>query len=96
MLMMFGDGPWVLGKLFAGLYSSLKRNFILKKGIKALIRGRSPSVVWSSSAAVMTAYLMALCDVNNIQLSDTELIDYSHWVENNFYRFEQWHLGPSC
>ena len=79
-----GMVPGFWGNYLRGSILALKRNFILKNGIKALIRGKIPIGGLSSSAAVMTAYLMALCDVNNIQLSDTELIDYSHWVENNF------------
>ena len=79
-----GMVPGYWGNYLRGSILALKRSFVLKKGIKALIRGKIPIGGLSSSAAVMTAYLMALCDVNNIQLSDTELIDYSHWVENNF------------
>lgn len=75
-------GYW--GNYLRGSILALKRSFVLKKGIKALIRGKIPIGGLSSSAAVMTAYLMALCDINNIQLSNIELIDYSHWVENNF------------
>lgn len=79
-----GMVPGYWGNYLRGSILALKRSFVLKKGIKALIRGKIPIGGLSSSAAVMTAYLMALCDVNNIQLSNIELIDYSHWVENNF------------
>lgn len=79
-----GMVPGYWGNYLRGSILALKRSFVLKKGIKALIRGKIPIGGLSSSAAVMTVYLMALCDVNNIQLSNTELIDYSHWVENNF------------
>ena len=74
-----GMVPGFWGNYLRGSILALKRNFILKNGIKALIRGKIPIGGLSSSAALMTDYLMALCDVNNIQLSDTELIDYSHW-----------------
>lgn len=79
-----GMVPGYWGNYLRGSILALKRSFVLKKGIKALIRGKIPIGGLSSSAAVMTAYLMTLCDVNNIQLSNIELIDYSHWVENNF------------
>ena len=38
----------------------------------------------SSSAAVTTAYLMALADVNGIDVPREKLIQYSHWVETAF------------
>jgi len=38
----------------------------------------------SSSAAVTTAYLMALADVNGLELGKEALIQYSHWVETAF------------
>src|SRR5699024_10321448 len=37
--------------------------------------------VLSSSAAVRTAYLMALCDVNDIEFTKYDLTKYSHWFE---------------
>ncbi len=56
----------------------------LKRGLKAVIRGHLPMGGLSSSAAVTTAYLMALADVNSFELSKEDLIPYSHWVETKF------------
>lgn len=79
-----GMVPGFWGNYLRGAILALQQNFVLKTGIKGLIRGKLPIGGLSSSAAVTTAYLLALCDVNQIELSKTELIENSHWVENNF------------
>ena len=76
--------PGFWGNYLRGAVLSLKQNHVLKKGINAVVSGRLPIGGLSSSAAVTTAYLMALCDANNIQYTKLELIEYSHWVETNF------------
>jgi galactokinase/galacturonokinase len=50
----------------------------------------------SSSAAVTTAYLLALCDVNGICCSKEELIQYSHWVEKEFIGLKNGILDQSA
>jgi galactokinase len=76
--------PGFWGNYLRGAVLSLQRDFIIKNGIDALISGKVAIGGLSSSAAVTTAYLLALCDVNNIHLSSTELIEHSHWIETNF------------
>lgn len=75
-------GHW--GNYLRGAVLSLSRKYKLNKGINGVIRGKSPIGGLNSSAAVITAYLMALCDVNNISVSKEELIEYSYWVERKF------------
>jgi galacturonokinase len=76
--------PGFWGNYVRGAVLSLKRNFKLKYGFNGVISGKIPIGGLSSSAAVTTAYLMALCDVNGIKLSKTQLIEHSHWVETEF------------
>jgi len=49
-----------------------------------VVRGKLPIGGLSSSAAVTTAYLLALCDVNDIEVQSKDLIRFSHWVEREF------------
>lgn len=79
-----GALPGYWGNYLRGAVLSLKRKFKLKRGINAVISGKHPIGGLSSSAAVITAYLLALCDVNGIDCSKRELIEYSHWVETAF------------
>ncbi|MGH2101207.1 hypothetical protein ACRCJN_00480 [Aerococcus urinaeequi] len=46
--------------------------------MKAVVSGKLPIGGLSSSGAVTTAYLMALCDVNDIQVSKIDIIMYRH------------------
>lgn len=75
-------GHW--GNYVRGAVVALSRKYKLQRGFTGLISGRLPIGGLSSSAAVMTAYLMALCDVNELQVSKRELIEHSHWAENNY------------
>lgn len=76
--------PTFWGNYLRGAVLSLSRSFKLHRGIRGVVRGNLPIGGLSSSAAVTTAYLMALCDVNEIEIPPRELIDYSHWVETAF------------
>jgi galactokinase len=76
--------PGFWGNYVRGAVLSLRRNYKLRKGINAYISGKIPIGGLSSSAAVTTAYLLALCDVNEINLTKLELIEHSHWVETEF------------
>lgn len=76
--------PGFWGNYLRGAVRSLQRRHLLRRGIRAVIRGKLPMGGLSSSAAVTTAYLLALCDVNGLSCSKEELIDYSHWVEREF------------
>lgn len=76
--------PGFWGNYLRGSILSLRQDHVIKRGIVGVISGRLPIGGLSSSAAVTTAYLMALCDVNNIKVSKMDLIRYSHWVETEF------------
>jgi len=76
--------PGFWGNYLRGAVLSLKRHFKITKGLNAVVRGKHPIGGLSSSAAVTTAYLLALCDVNEINISKEDLINYNHWVETDF------------
>lgn len=68
----------------------------LQKGIKAVIDGELPIGGLSSSAAIILAFISALCDVNNIVLSPLELINLTKDAENRYVRVSSGKLDPSC
>lgn len=76
--------PGFWGNYLRGAVLSLQTRFKLQRGISGVIEGNLPIGGLSSSAAVTTAYLMALCEVNDLELSPEELIGFSHWVETQF------------
>ena len=76
--------PGFWGTYIRGAVMALRQDYVLKKGINAIVSGKLPIGGLSSSAAVTTAYLMALCDANDIEVSKMDIIQYSHWVETQF------------
>src|SRR5690625_1032228 len=88
--------PGFWGNYPRGSVLSLKRNHFLKKGFRAVVSGKLPIGGLSSSAAVTTAYLMALCDVNDIEVSKTDLVHYSHWVETDYIGLKNGILDQSA
>lgn len=79
-----------------GAVASLSRKFELSYGIKAHIKGSLPIGGLSSSAAVIIAFLSALCRANDIKLSKRELIDTAHWAENEYVGVKVGTLDQSC
>lgn len=79
-----------------GATASLKRNHDLSYGIKAHIKGSLPIGGLSSSAAVIIAFLNALCRVNNIILSKGEMVTTALWAENEFVGVSCGKLDQSC
>lgn len=88
--------PGFWGNYIRGAVKSLQQDYVLKKGINAIVKGKLPIGGLSSSAAVTTAYLMALCDVNELEVSKLELINYSHWVETEFIGLKNGILDQSA
>lgn len=87
-------GSWV--NYLRGAVMSLRQDYVLKTGVSGVVSGKLPIGGLSSSAAVTTAYLMALSDVNGIELSKMELIQYSHWVETQFIGLKNGILDQSA
>ena len=79
-----------------GATASLKRNYDLSYGIKGHIKGSLPIGGLSSSAAVIIAFLNALCRVNNIVLSKNEMVMTALWAENEFVGVSCGKLDQSC
>lgn len=79
-----------------GAVVSIKRNHDLSYGIKAHIRGSLPIGGLSSSAAVIIAFLNALCRVNNIRLTQDEMVKTALWAENEFVGVSCGKLDQSC
>ena len=68
----------------------------LNIGLSAVIEGSLPIGGLSSSAAVIIAFLSALCKVNNIVLSESEMIFTALKAENNYVGVSCGKLDQSC
>lgn len=74
----------------------ISKNHNLSVGLSGVIEGSLPIGGLSSSAAVIIAFLSALCKVNNIRLSDSELINTALLAENKYVGVSCGKLDQSC
>ncbi|MGN8646334.1 GHMP family kinase ATP-binding protein [Gracilibacillus sp. HCP3S3_G5_1] len=88
--------PGFWGNYIRGAVLSLQQDQKLTFGFQAVISGKLPIGGLSSSAAVTTAYLMALAEVNNLDISKEQLVSYSHWVETEFIGLKNGILDQSA
>lgn len=79
----------------AAIYALAKKHE-LTWGIQGLISGSLPVGGLSSSAAVLLCYIMALAQVNNIVLSEEDLIQVAYEAENEFIGLKLGKLDHSC
>lgn len=75
---------------------SLKRNFKLTKGMKGVIEGSIPVGGISSSAALLCGFTLVLAHVNNITLSDFEIIRYASCAEIEYIGLKNGILDQGC
>ena len=79
-----------------GATLALNQKYPLRIGLSGVIEGSLPIGGLSSSAAVILAFLKALCDVNNLQLAPQELILTALAAENNYVGVSCGKLDQSC
>jgi len=79
-----------------GATIALGQRYNLTTGMCGVIEGELPIGGLSSSAAVIITFLSALCKVNNIHLSETEMIQIALSAENNYVGVSCGKLDQSC
>ena len=79
-----------------GITIILGDKYKLKYGICGVFEGQFAIGGLSSSAAFSISFLKALCDVNNIKLTNEELINIAKESENNYVGVSCGKLDQSC
>ena len=79
-----------------GATIALNKHYSLKSGLCGVIEGTLPIGGLSSSASVIIAFLTALCDVNDIKLSEHEMIMTALEAENDYVGVSCGKLDQSC
>lgn len=79
-----------------GASLELSKKYVLNFGLEGVFDGELPIGGLSSSASVILAFLKALAFINNIELSNKELIDFVQRAENNYVGVKSGKLDPSC
>ena len=87
-------GDWA--DYLRGATWALNRDHRLSVGVCGVIEGSLPIGGLSSSAAVILAFLDALCKVNSIKLPPQELIDVAFRAEKNYVGVNVGTLDQSC
>ncbi len=79
-----------------GATIALNSRYPLRTGLCAVIDGELPIGGLSSSAAVIITFLSALCKMNNISISQKQLIEVSQEAENRYVGVACGKLDQSC
>lgn len=79
-----------------GATIALHKRYSLRRGLCAVIDGELPIGGLSSSAAVIITFLSALCTMNGITLTPSELITISKEAENKYVGVSCGKLDQSC
>ena len=87
-------GDWA--DYLRGATWALAKEHVLSVGLCGVIEGSLPIGGLSSSAAVILAFLDALCKVNDIRLAPQELIDIAFDAEKNYVGVNVGTLDQSC
>ena len=88
------EGDWA--DYLRGATMQLSQKYPLSVGLCGVIEGSLPIGGLSSSAAVTIAFLSALCKVNNIHLTELEMILMAQSAENNYVGVSCGKLDQSC
>lgn len=79
-----------------GAVKALAQRVELRCGICALISGSLPIGGLSSSAAVILAFISAMCKANSVTLTSEEMIETALWAENEYVGVKVGKLDQSC
>ena len=88
------EGDWA--DYLRGAAKMLTEKYPLTVGLSAVIEGTLPVGGLSSSAAVIIAFLSALCYVNNIHLTPMEMILIAKAAENRYVGVNCGKLDQAC
>ncbi len=87
-------GDWA--DYLRGATWALAKKYMLHTGVCCVIEGTMPIGGLSSSAAVIIAFLSALCRVNGIRLTQREMIDTALAAEKDYVGVNVGKLDQSC
>ncbi len=88
------EGDWA--DYLRGATFVLNKKYKLEYGLYGMVEGTLPIGGLSSSAAVTIAFISALCNVNNIHLSEKEMIMLALQAENEYVGVACGKLDQSC
>nr|WP_320059164.1 galactokinase family protein [uncultured Bacteroides sp.] len=88
------QGFW--GDYLRGACWALLRDYHLDKGVRGILRGTMPIGGLSSSAALLCGFVKALARVNNITLTQMQVIEYASLAEREYIGLTNGILDQAC
>lgn len=90
------DRQYTWGDFIQGAVVTLQRKYHLARGIRGEVQGSLPIGGLSSSAAVILTYLHALALVNELHITQQDMINMAIWAERNYIGVNVGKLDQSC
>ena len=90
----FKEGDWA--DYLRGAAKYLHEMYGISKGIYCLINGQLPIGGLSSSAAVILSFMSAMCKVNDLKLSNEQIIELAEKVEIEYIGVSIGKMDQSC
>lgn len=84
------------GDYLRGATLSLRKKYNLSKGVRGVLCGSMPIGGLSSSAALLVGFVKALASVNNLDLSDEEIICVTSEAEREYVGLKNGILDQAC
>ena len=84
------------GDYLRGAVWAMQNDFQLKRGIKGLVKGSMPVGGVSSSAALLCGFVMAIAKVNDLQLTQMQVIEYASKAEREYVGLRNGILDQAC
>ena len=84
------------GDFARAAFVSVKRRHRVDTGMIGVIHGSLPVGGLSSSAAVLIAYITAICRINGISLTQKELIELALYAEHDYLEMNVGTMDQSC
>ena len=84
------------GDYLRGAVAALQVDFLLKRGVRGIVKGSMPIGGLSSSAALLCGFVMALSKVNNLNLDKMQVISYASKAEREYVGLNNGILDQAC
>ena len=84
------------GDYLRGAAQAMQHDFILRNGVKGVVKGSMPIGGLSSSAALLCGFVMALAQVNKLELTDMQIIHYASQAERTYVGLRNGILDQAC
>lgn len=84
------------GDYLRGACWALRKDYHLRRGVRGVLVGAMPVGGLSSSAALLCGCVMALARVNNIELSQMQIVEYASLAERHYIGLTNGILDQAC